>query len=275
MRKILVTTDLSENSKSGIHFAIQLASQLNCDLTFLHLYFISKPAYMTDIAFTEYEKEESQKLLDRFTDFVHDTFKSADITPRNISLILKCSFLTDSAIAEYATTGGFDYICIATHGAGKVRKILGTTTSYLIANSNVPVIVVPGNYKPVPITSILYASDLRNVEKELCRVKEFAEPLQSTIMLLHFTSPLDKLLDTKTLEKVQSTFPEVNVLLEDVSPIETLLSNLETTIEKTKPSLLVMFTDQDRSLFERIFLSSNSAEFSFAPKLPLLVFKKI
>ena len=37
MKKILVTTDFSANSKAGVRFAIQLASQIKCELIFYHI----------------------------------------------------------------------------------------------------------------------------------------------------------------------------------------------------------------------------------------------
>lgn len=37
MEKVLVTTDLSVNSLAGLRFAIQLATQRNLELLFLHV----------------------------------------------------------------------------------------------------------------------------------------------------------------------------------------------------------------------------------------------
>ena len=38
MKRILVTTDFSTNSKAGVRFAIQLASQTKCELTFYNVH---------------------------------------------------------------------------------------------------------------------------------------------------------------------------------------------------------------------------------------------
>ena len=54
MNKILVTTDFSVNSKAGLKFAIQLASQHNYDLTFLHVYYIMKPTSWSKKTFEDY-----------------------------------------------------------------------------------------------------------------------------------------------------------------------------------------------------------------------------
>ena len=99
----------------------------------------------------------------------------------------------------------------------------------------------------------------------------------STVELFHFNSPLELTTDSKIIETAVKKFSKYNVKLrlENASPVNTLISNIESAIQKAKPSLLIMFTQQNRSFFEKIFLSSKSAEFSFNAKVPLLVFNKI
>ena len=63
MDKILVTTDFSSNSKAGLRFAIQLASQHKYELTFFHSYYIMKPTSWNDETSAAYEKSEAEKML--------------------------------------------------------------------------------------------------------------------------------------------------------------------------------------------------------------------
>jgi len=57
--KILVTTDLLTNSKAGIRFALQLALQYQCELTFFYAYHLKKTTWndTTYNSFTDSEKE--------------------------------------------------------------------------------------------------------------------------------------------------------------------------------------------------------------------------
>jgi|GEM_PF-3747799 len=43
MEKILVTTDFSDHSKYGLRFAVQLAAQNACHLTFLNVQHLQTP----------------------------------------------------------------------------------------------------------------------------------------------------------------------------------------------------------------------------------------
>ena len=69
MKKIVVTTDFSENSKKGILFAIQLASQTDCELIFYNVVSIYMPTIWDNVYYNEFqtgELERSQSFLDLF-----------------------------------------------------------------------------------------------------------------------------------------------------------------------------------------------------------------
>jgi nucleotide-binding universal stress UspA family protein len=276
MLKVLTTTDFSANSKAGIRFAIQLASQQACEITFFHSYHIMKPSIWDAKRFTSYEKSETVKIKNKLEKFVAAIYKALDTKPEKVHYVISCSFVIDSNIIKYATDHQFDLICISRRGEGKLKKIFGTNTTNLIQRSKVPVIAIPNNYKSMKINSVLYASDLANLKHEMDKVIAFAKPLGATIELLHLNYPSDTSDNMKTIEDVIKDYPKTNITyrLENIDLIYNLVSNLEHVIKKTKPSILVMFTDQDLGFFEKLFLSSSTAEFSLIASVPLLVFKK-
>lgn len=277
MKKILVPTDFSTNSKAGLRFAIQLSSQNKYELTFFHSYYIVKPVSWSDAAFEAYEKKEVNKILKNLHQFVESVYKSVGVVSENTKCVLSSSTLAETSIREYAAENQFSFICISTRGAGKLKRIFGTHTSNLINYSSVPVIAVPHNYRISKIASMLYASDLVNLENELEKVVAFAKPLNAKVELLHFNSLADVITDSKIIEIAVKEFSKYDIELhfKNTNLVNTLISNIESAIQKSKPSMLIMFTLQNRSLFQKIFLSSVSAEYSFNAKVPLLVFNKI
>ncbi|MBC7509028.1 MAG: universal stress protein [Ferruginibacter sp.] len=276
MIKILVTTDFSENSKAGLHFAIQLASQNNAALTFFNTYHILVPTGWSEVRAEHYEKEEAQKIQDRLNAFVAETYKELNIEAAQYNSVIKSSIFPDSCIREYAADNGFDFICISTRGAGTFKRIIGTNTANLINNSEVPVIAIPHNYKKHPITSILYVSDLHHYEKEILNVIDFAAPLKASVELLHLTTPLDKKADLDGIENAVKGIETYNVNFKTTprNPDNALVADIEEAVKNIQPSAMVMFTEQNRNWFEKIFISSKSAEYSFNAKVPLLVFHK-
>lgn len=276
MKKILVTTDFSDKSKAGLLFAIQLADQNEFDLTFFHAYHILTPTAWNFVRMEEYEKEQTKIIQDKLNVFVEGVYKSLNLTKSNEKCIIKSSIFPQSCIMEYAAENNFSFICISTKGAGKLERFLGTNTANLINHSDTPVIAVPFNYKPTKITRILYASDLVHLEKELKNVVDFAKPLKAIVELLHFTSPLETIIDPKVIELAVKKFSKYNVKLhiKNTDFVKSMIANIETAIKNSKPSMMIMFTEQNRTLFQKIFLSSKSAEYSFSTKVPLLVFNK-
>lgn len=276
MKKILATTDLSENSKAGLKFAIQLASQLGYELTVLHVYNIMKPSSWHEERFYEYEKNETEKMLHTLKHFADGIYKSIKIPSNNNKCIILNSVYTGKSIREYAAKNNFSFICISTRGAGKIKKIMGTNTSDLIIYSDTPVIAVPGNYHKNPITNILYASDLVHLEKEVKMVVAFAKLLKAKIELLHLNSPNEIILDTKIIDVAVKKFSkyDIKLKLENCDPMESFILNIEKSIAQSNPSMLIMFSEKNRTFLQRLFTPSKTAEYSFTIKVPMLVFKR-
>jgi hypothetical protein len=54
-----------------------------------------------------------------------------------------------------------------------------------------------------------------------------------------------------------------------------LLKNLQHQIDKIKPSMVCLFTNNKRTFFEKIFLSSLTENISYQTNVPILAYKKL
>jgi len=276
MQKILVTTDFSANSKAALRFAIQLATQNKFALTFFHSFYILIPTGWSKNKISEYKKTEEQRIQNRLDSFVAAIYKNTGINSPKFECVTKNSAFTENNIRKYAEENRFGFICTGTRGIGKFKRLFGTTTAKLIKQSRVPILAVPGNYKPDTISGILYASDLVNIEKELKKVIDFARPLKAQVVLLHFSPPY-KFVDSKMFEsrvKNISRYDNIEVHIENEDHDQPRASIVASILKKTKSSMMIMFTEQRKSLFEKIFLSSKSVRHSFKTEVPLLVYNK-
>jgi nucleotide-binding universal stress UspA family protein len=276
MKKVLVTTDFSSNSKAGMRFAIQMASQQECELTFFHSYYIMKPTSWGEKTFTSYENHEATKIKAKLEKFVSSVYVSMGLLQGKINHVIISSFVTDANIMKYAKDKAFNLICISRRGESKMKKIFGTNTSNLILQSEVPVIAVPNTYRQTKIKSVLYASDLSNLENEMKQVVDFASPFGAEIEILHLNYPSDIVFNAKVIENVIHKFPksDIKYSLENINLLYNLVVNLQGLIKKHKPSVLVMFTDQKQGFFLKLFLSSITAEYSLNSSVPVLVYPK-
>lgn len=276
MEKILVTTDQSANSKAAIRFAIKLAKQRNAALIVLHIYHLVKPFKWTATDFAQYSAQFREQTIEELSAFIAEIYKGIDEPEINYQLALASHIDIVEGISDYAARHDCAYICISTRGAGTLKKIFGTHTAKLIGTSTVPVLCIPSTYHLKPLKSILYASDMGDYENELKKVVDFAKPLQASLDMMHISDRYEFSFDKELVEAniAKKTVYPVNLLTPKRDITHTLLEDIDRVIKSHKPSLLVLFTHQSRSLFEKFFFPSNAKGYSFYGKIPLLTFNK-
>lgn len=272
MVRILVTTDLSEKSKAGLYFALQLSRQMPVELVFLH---VSKLFYEPGWVDVEdenrmvAEREQVRKVLEGF---VMNIAAEMGILPINYKCEVYYRFGVVNSIKDYAATHHCDYICMSTGGAGTISKYLGTNTSNLIAETDIPIFCIPQHYTPRQVQQFLYASDMKSCETELAKVAGMAKLLKAAVRMIHFS---DEPLPANGLPKGWNNDPGYPV---DVTVLPTkdrdFRKAMEQAITDFTPSVIVMFTDQYRSFFDLFFNRSKTSELSFSLNLPMLVYKK-
>lgn len=277
MKKVLVPTDFSANSKSGIRFAINWSRRQPLELVFIHVIHLLRPTVWSDSVFDKHAKQEEDKYKEKLEKHIAGIYKSMNVKPAKHALVVTQGLSPDIAILDYCRRNKkIDYICISTRGAGKFQKIYGTNTSNLITKSEVPVLAIPKSYKIADVKNVLYATDLQDYQRELMKVVDFAQPLKATIDVLHITWPSEIILDKKNMEvalKKQYKY-SLKIHFEKQDTVYSLIQNLQNQIRIRKPSVVIMFTNQQRSFLHKLFLSSKSEELSFQSKVPLLVFNK-
>lgn len=272
--KIIVTTDLSNNAKAGIRFAIQLASQNLSPLIFYQVIDLKKPTRWSEDKFQFYAKEQLSDANVKLNRLVREVYKQSGLKPGKYECIVRNASTVGEDVIQYAVKIKAAFICMGTRGAGRIRRIWGTNTSFVLTHSPIPVFAVPQNYRRTPVTHILYSSDLDHLRTELQKVKKFADSIKAKVSVLHYDYQLEEV--QAKLHKVarQHKAPGVQFYFEKLSMEDSLDTHLMKAIRRNKPSLVVLFTKQNRDWYERLFLSSKSAEVSFDTKKPLLIFPK-
>jgi len=277
MIHLLAPTDFSTASRAGIRLAIQWSRQQPTKILFVHVLHIPRLTKWSDLqykAFAAAERSRCEKELDRF---VGDIYKKLDLAADNyVNLVLE-GISPDLVIAEYCRRHPeIDFICMGTRGAGMVKKIFGTYTGNLITHAEIPVIAVQDHYRTKPVRRILYATDLAHYEEELERVVAIARPLQAAIDVLHFLQPGEIAPNAAVMEKVykKELGYGLHFIFKSVDPSRSMVYNLEEEIDRRQPSLVVMFTDKERTLFDKLFSPSKAERIGMELTIPLMVFGK-
>lgn len=276
MKTIIVTTDLSATSKAGLKFAIQLASQHDVHLIFFHAIELLIPTRWSDVKAKVHMDDEIRLETEKLRKFVVQTYKESKRRTGKFDCVVRYGAPVSQAVLDYAKEVSASYICMATRGAGKLKRLIGTHTSAVIKKSSIPVFAIPKDYKTSVIKEILYASDFTALRNELRTVKKFAKNLDSSISVLHYDNFIYPEATRKAFYRIANRprLSDIKFHLEKFNWEETLGWHLREASTKLKADVVAMFTDHKRPWLQRLLQGNKSAQASFNNVRPLLVYPK-
>src|SRR5664279_3389348 len=277
MITILVPTDFSVNSKAGLRFAIRWSVLQPVKLVFIHIFNAKMSPLSTDEENIKFIEIELERLKNKLNLYVSSLYGTLGIKPGKFTCVVRHGISADMSLLDYCRGNDhINYLCISTRGAGNVNRIFGTNTGNLITKSDIPILAIPKKYRHRKLKSLLYTSDLLNSDAEIREVVSFARLLKINIKILHLLLPIEAPPDKKTLEIIlRKKFRyDLEVVIIKANIKNSIRQNLEEQIKLSKPSLIAMFTDQSRSVFQKLFYPSKAEQLSFTTSVPLLTFPK-
>lgn len=273
MVNILVPTDLSDLSKVAVQYAIKVANKLNGTVTLLHVITIVQPASATmRLRVKTLEKElldAAKEDMDRLFKETSKLLKTKE--PMKVKIVSGASF--NDTVKKEAKKLRSGLVIMGTRGASGLKKyVMGSNTASVIEVSQVPVLAVPELAEFKNFKNVVYASDLRHLEKEVKALVPYLEKFESTVHLIHIASSTkeaeaaEKKIDT-VVQK--SGYKNVIVRVMVNKSIDAAIDNYVTT---TKADLLTTFT-HEHSFYDKLFDRSITRKIAFQSKIPLLAFK--
>lgn len=273
MKNIVFATDMSSNSRAALRFALQMAEASGAKLHVVHVFYVMRASMWQDPVYEQHRAKTRSILLPELKAFA----KSAGAAEtQHCEIDLYHHYDTVEGILEFARMKQADCICIGTHGAGLLKKLLGSNAASLIGKSKIPVLGIPAHYRTKRLQNVLYACDMENYEAELKQVMAFAQPLNLSVQLLHLYPSYEFIPDIDLMEQTASRKAggDVKVTYEQRNADVPLLEDVNAAVKKLKPSVLAMFTNQERDFMEKLLLPSTTKDYSFISKVPLLSFGK-
>jgi nucleotide-binding universal stress UspA family protein len=277
MIKILIPIDFAPDARAGMRFAIQWASQQKASLLFVHAAHIPRLTRWSDKQFQTFKQSEIGRRLKKLEQFVAGFLTRAKMPDQPYECVVVEGVSPEITLTDYCREHkNISFICMGTHGATGMQRLWGTHAGNLVTHSPAPVIIVPKGYRSRAVKQLLYATDLNHYQEELKQVVPLARLLGASLHILHLVGPDERVPDKNLFEKVleHEFHIPTQIHLEIMDETRSLAANLQRFIQKMKPSLVVMFTDQHRTLFEKIFYPSRTEKFAFRTHTPLLVYSR-
>ena len=188
---------------------------------------------------------------------------------------------TNEEIIKYANENQVDMIFVGRRGISDIEEILvGSTTSRLIRNSNIPVMVVPKTRKAATIETILCPIDMSELSmSELEYAIFLCRQLKAKLFVVHvaefFNYKVPMLKRDILIEKINNNINEVaeanqfkieGIIHETGEPAKRILE----VAKKNKIDLITMSTHQRKGI-EKFFLGSISEKVLVAAHIPVLI----
>lgn len=274
MKRILLPTDFSDNSKEAISYALQLFKEEKSTFYLMHTYM--PPVYNAEylvgspglIGLGDVMQETSLTQLEKLKSELVQEYDNI-----NHSFVVHSAFNTLlGEVEDCIESEKIDLVVMGTKGATGAKEILfGTNTVHVIKKAKCPVMVVPPKFEYENPLEILFPTDyeISYKEEKLAPLVHIAEIHGSQINVLHVATGYELTTDQKKkkagLEKILGN----RALYHEVANDE-IISAINAFQAKEKINMLVMIQNK-HTFLERLFIEPIIKKIGFHVTVPFLV----
>jgi nucleotide-binding universal stress UspA family protein len=271
--KIVLLTDFSPLSMVAIRFALRLAGPLKAEFTILHVVRLEGPS-KANLKLKHIEKmlltaseEEGAALIKKLRAEIKGDYQ--------LQFKAMQAHTVARAVTSFTAKNPTNMVVMGSRGASALKKArMGGTTVSVIDDCEVPVLAIPEFAQYRDLQKLVYASDLKNVQKELEILTEFAEIYGAHIHMIHVVPVLDKKTEIARqalddlLQKMKYKKIDFRVIIDENIP-----AAIDQFIQENKAELLTTFTHH-LNLFEKLFALSVTRTLAYQGNIPLLALKR-
>lgn len=159
MNMILVPTDFSDAAKNALDYAINIAKRIKGEILLMNAYSIPRSGSSVMIDVSDVLKQDSIKKLQEEKQRIESSLGNI-----KLSLVSKNGFM-NSSIASAIAENEISFVIMGTTGASGIKEtFIGSNTASLIKEINIPLIVVPKDFKGSKIANITLSTDLNHLK---------------------------------------------------------------------------------------------------------------
>ena len=267
MKKILLTTDFSDNARNALDYAINLFG-LNADYTLLNSF--TEPSSTTGVmvSIVEYLQKESKEGLVKQTEELVSAFPGITLSWQ--------SHYGDLAkvVNKLSESETYDYTIIGTKGASSFENFLvGSNTLNVVKTVKMPLMVIPTEISYKEISKIALATDYQHTDQiEVMKpLVDLAELTKAELLIVNVRNADDE----TNYEEAMEGFNLHNVLEGIDHSFHTkqhdrVVTGIEEFVDEQNVDVLTMVAHK-HSFFERLFHKSITKQVSMFASTPLLI----
>jgi nucleotide-binding universal stress UspA family protein len=275
MINILVATDFSEGSNNAIQFARSIAKIFQSKLIYFHAHYPVVPTNYLDpngiyLSMPENDLKEVIISLNHSLDsYVKEDAKQGIQS----DVVVEVGDIT-SVIHSLQEKRSIDLVIISkTSNTNFLEKLLGSTAKTLLHNLDVPLLIIPSNYKGQIFQKVLYASQLEFDEIPFIKMaNEWAKKSAHKLTFVHLDEEFetDLIPNHQYVKEIKEAFQNDPFIFVNADT-KSFKKGLLKLIKEQKASLICMTTHK-RNLLTQIISPSKTREAIEYIPIPTLVF---
>lgn len=266
MNTILIPTDFSAAAENAMHYGAQMAQQLNCSITLLHVYIAPAAMYgmtgtMNEIPVMAIPFEDLKRSADAGLERCFKELKSKH-PQLDIKVESRFGNAEDDIIDVAEEIKPLVIIMGSHHASGLERFIFGSTTYSIIRDTKYPVIAVPVDFTSFETGTVVLAADFESEHTiPHKRIADFISAVKATLHVVH----------VQTGKEEQRSLVE----FEHLSPVYFTIQNEDVKegllryVEDVKADML-MILPHEHNFMERTFFKLHAEPIINDAKIPVI-----
>lgn len=271
MKPIIVATDYSEGAENALKYAAYVARFTRANIILFNSFQISIHAangLISPEAFNELIARNKER-LNEYAEHSSEKLQVAMTVCSNGGVI-------ENELNDLAETAGASMIVMGMRGNSTEYKLFGNTTTAVISEANVPVLVIPESVVFKLPQRILYACDYTVIpgEDELKMLNEIVNSFKAELCILHVGKEADLTVasgygDNLVAQQLETHLQEIPHSYRDVSSAS-VVEGIRQVIEEYNADILVM-SPHKYGFWQSLFHKSKTREMVLTGNIPLLV----
>lgn len=276
MKKILITTDFSDNAWNAIFTALKIYTDVECHFYLLHAFepsplnlMGSKSQQRLGVIYDSLSKY-SEKELEEMISYLKINHKNAK---HQFTTLSKPGNLEDS-VESVLNENDIDMLIMGTQGATGAKEVfLGSNTVKVLNKiKNIPILVVPTGYNFQSLKSILFATDFSDSYKKnlFNPIIELSKIWNAGIEVVHVAIEFN-LNDNQDAHKeiLKERLSGFDIKFKNI-PFENNISKSIDMYAKDKESSLLSIIRHQHTFWENVIGEPVVKKIAFHSKIPVL-----
>lgn len=266
-KKFLWSTDLSEEARDALDYAIPFLKRMEAELYVLSVVPYTPFLYSSILGESAIYAELLEEIVNETKEDLRKEVKEVEekysINVRKWEVVIGSPY---AEVIEYARKNQIDIIVMGSRGRGKIEEFLiGSTAKKVVAKSDRDLLLVR---KKKGYDKLLICVDLsENSKKVMEKGIQIARIMDMDYTLFHVIES-----DTPLPEEIQREIEEkLENLLGEKAIIEYYSKASQGIIEKSKEFDLVVIGNRGHNLFEKLFLGSTAEKVATHAHSPVLI----